>query len=68
MNCLEKLRLGEDMTQLEMATALGVSKSLYIKIEGGLRKPSREFLMKVKEKYPLCDMNIFFTELLHETC
>ncbi|MDY4028471.1 MAG: helix-turn-helix transcriptional regulator [Butyrivibrio crossotus] len=68
LNCLEKLRRGEKLTQSEMAQRLGVSASFYAKIEVGTRMPSRDFLIKVKECFPMCDMNIFFAELLHESC
>lgn len=68
MNCLEQLRCNEELTMEGMANRLGVSLSFYEKIENGARKPSREFLTKVKGEFPLCDMNIFFTELLHSKC
>ena len=64
MNCLEKLRKSEKLTQAEMAQTLGVSASFYSKIELGIRKPSRDFLIRIKENFPMCDMNIFFAELL----
>ena len=51
-----------------MACNIGVSQSLYEKIEFGARLPSRTFLKKFKEKYPDFDMNIFFDEMIHETC
>lgn len=65
---LISLRKAEGLTQAEMAVALGVSHSFYTKIEAGDREPSREFLKKIKEKFPLCDMNIFFAEQSHATC
>ena len=68
MNCLEVLRKNEKLTQDEMAQKLGVSASFYTKIESGNRAPSRDFLVKIKECFPMCDMNIFFAELLHEKC
>ena len=68
MNCVEKLRKSEKLTQAEMAQTLGVSASFYSKIELGIRKPSRDFLIRIKENFPMCDMNIFFAELLHVTC
>lgn len=68
LNILERLRRSENLTQSEMAEKLGVSTSFYTKIEAGVRMPSREFLIKVKECFPMCDMNIFFTELLHNSC
>lgn len=63
MNCLEKLRKSEKLTQAEMAQTLGVSASFYSKIELGVRKPSRDFLIRIKENFPMCDMNIFFCRI-----
>lgn len=60
MNNLKKIRLAKKMTIVKMAEQLGVSKSLYEKLEYGDRKPSRNFLHKVKESFPEVDLNIFF--------
>ena len=45
----------------EMAEILGISKSLYEKIEYNDREPSRNFLTKFKKAFPDVDMNVFFT-------
>ena len=56
------------MTVQEMAERLGVSLSLYCAIEYNQRKPSRNFMERFKKAFPEYNMNIFFDELLHETC
>lgn len=68
MNCLKKFREDMGYTQQEMANILGVSRSLYEKVEYSDRKPSRSFLSKFKEKFPTFNMNIFFDEIIHDTC
>jgi hypothetical protein len=68
MNCLIEFRKNNFFTKQEMANKLGVSLSLYEKVECSDRHPSRSFLSKFKEVFPSYDMNIFFKELLHETC
>ena len=60
MNNLKTFRETIGKTQQQMASDLGVSKSLYEKIENKKRKPSREFIEKAKKKYPILDINIFF--------
>lgn len=60
MKTLKDFREAIKKTQEEMANDLGISKSFYEKIENGQRKPSRELLKKIKESYPLIDLNIFF--------
>ena len=45
----------------EFADTIEVSNSLYQKVETGDRKPSREFITKLKKKYPQFDTNVFFT-------
>lgn len=49
----------------EVADSIGVSKSLYEKIEYGFREPSRNFITRLKKKYPQFDTNIFFTRINH---
>lgn len=68
MEALKQFRAEKGFTREEMAERLNISTSLYDKIEYGDRKPSREFLKKFKEAFPTYDMNIFFDELLHESC
>lgn len=42
------------------AEDLNISLSLYEKIERGERQPSRNFLKKLKKKYPIFDINRLF--------
>ena len=68
MECLENFRKKKGYTKLEMANALGVSLSLYEKVEYSDREPSRNFMARFKEQFPDFDMNLFFDEMLHKTC
>lgn len=68
MKCLASFRKNKGYTTKDMARIIGVSQSLYEKIEFGARLPSRSFLKKFKDKYPDFDMNIFFDELSHKMC
>lgn len=61
MGALKKFRLSLGLTIQEFANSIETSKSLYEKVESGARKPSREFITKLKVKYPQFDVNIFFT-------
>lgn len=60
MEILKEFRESLKLTNQEFADTIGVSKSLYEKVESGVRKPSREFTTKLKAKYPQFDVNIFF--------
>lgn len=60
MKVLKEFRNSLNLTAQEFANEIGISKSLYDKVETGARKPSREFLTKLKKKYPQFDVNIFF--------
>lgn len=68
MYWLKEFRLKNNKTQGEMAKYIGVSKSLYEKIEYGDRSPSANFIKKFKEAFPNVDTNIFFNIKTHETC
>lgn len=61
MEALRNFRLSLNLTVQEFAKSIGISKSLYEKVECGFRKPSREFTTKLKRKYPQFDVNVFFT-------
>ena len=61
MKVLRDFRISLNLTSKEFAETLGISKSLYEKVELGFRKPSRNFITKLKTKYPQFDTNIFFT-------
>ncbi len=60
MEELKQFRTSLGFTANEMADKIGISKSLYDKVESGARKPSREFTTKLKEQFPQFDVNIFF--------
>lgn len=62
MKILREFRNSLNLTAQEFANEIGISKSLYDKVETGTRKPSREFLTKLKKKYPQFDVNIFFID------
>lgn len=62
MEQLKDFRNSLNLTTSEFAKTLGISKSLYEKVEGGFRKPSREFTTKLKSRFPQFDVNIFFTQ------
>lgn len=66
MEQLKAFRISLGLTIQEFAKSIGVSKSLYEKVEAENRKPSREFTTKLKTKYPQFDVNIFFTIQQHE--
>lgn len=57
---LVDFRVSKNISQSEMAKILGCSLSLYSKVETGIRKPSYDFLLKLKEAFPEIDTNIFF--------
>lgn len=62
MSFLRKIRVDKNLTMKEFADTLGVSKSLIEKLETNNRKTSRQFLEKLKNKFPEIDINIFFNQ------
>ena len=62
MKYLKKFRADKGMSREQMAEKLGVSLSLYDKIEFEARTPSRNFLNRFKQAFPEFDMNIFFSD------
>ena len=60
MQEIKQFRNSLKLTLKEFAESIGVSESLYSKIECGDRKPSRQFCEHLKSKYPQFDVNIFF--------
>lgn len=62
MDTLKSFREAIGKTQEQMANEFEISKSLYEKIETGVRKPSREFIERFKKKYPIIDVNIFLSQ------
>ena len=62
MEYLKDLRKSLNLSKREMAKKIGISFSYYEKIESGERYASRNFLIKLKQKFPQFDMNIFFSQ------
>lgn len=60
MEALKKFRESLKLSVQEFADKINVSKSLYEKVESGTRKPSREFMTRLKKEFPQFDVNIFF--------
>lgn len=60
MSELRKFRESQGLSRQKMADVLGVSRSFYEKIEIGDRAISGNFLKKLKNKFPLIDINVFF--------
>lgn len=57
---LKQIRTNENLTSKEMAEKIGISESLYQKLEYGVRTPSIRVIQKLKKTYPSLDTNIFF--------
>lgn len=53
---LKMYRMKQDLTQKEMATKLGISKSNYVSIELGLTDPSFKFLQRFSEVFNYSDV------------
>jgi len=51
MNTLVDFRNLNKLTQKEMANRIGITLSLYSKVELGLRNPSYDFLVKFKKVF-----------------
>lgn len=62
MKILKDFRESIGKTQQEMANELQISKSYYEKIESGERNASRELIDRIKNKYPIIDLNIFLSK------
>lgn len=60
MEALKNFRKSLNLTIKEFADSIAVSASLYEKVEQGVRKPSRNFTEKLKNKYPKFDINILY--------
>ncbi len=53
---LSEFRKSNKLTQVEMADRIGVSYSLYTKIEIGIRNPSYNFIVLLRKTFP--ELNI----------
>lgn len=49
---LKRMRKELKLTQKSMAKSMGVSLSMYEKVERGHKKASRNFMESLKKKYP----------------
>lgn len=59
---LREFRMENNMSLQEMSDYIGVSKSLYEKIEYGQRTPSFNFVKKFKSKFPRSDTDLLFLQ------
>ncbi len=54
---LKLLRVENDLTQADMATRLGVTRTTYCNIENGKSKGSMTFWLAVKRAFPEIDID-----------
>lgn len=67
LTTLKFFRRKRDLTQVQMADRLGVSLSLYEKVEGGRIRISKKFVRKFKETFPYIDAErVLFPENLRK--
>lgn len=57
---LSDYRKSLKLTQQEMAERIGVSYSHYSKIEAGIRNPSYNFLVSIKNEFPQLNIDDTF--------
>lgn len=57
---LKKVRKQKNLTQQQMADSIGVSLSMYEKVERGYIKASRNFMDAFKNKYPNINVDSIF--------
>ena len=57
---LKEFRELKKHSQKEMAEQIGVSASYYYKIESGYQNPSYDFLVKLKRRFPMVDIDKMF--------
>lgn len=60
MNNLRKLRKENGYSQEQMAAELGVSLSMYQKVEQGNAKAGRNFMEKIKQRFPEASIDYIF--------
>jgi transcriptional regulator with XRE-family HTH domain len=66
---LVDFRNSKKMTQREMSSKLGITLTLYSKVELGIRNPSYNFLKKFKNTFKEADIDeIFFENTSHDKC
>jgi len=59
-NRLKTFRESQNKTPKQMAKEIGVSESLYYKVESGLREPTYRFIKKFKTAFHVSVDEIFF--------
>jgi plasmid maintenance system antidote protein VapI len=57
-----------DLTQEGLADRLGVSRNCVHRILHGSRKPSSDFLGKLKQQFPGVDLDLFFSSSVADEC
>ena len=67
MNTLVNFRNLNKLTQKQMAARLGITLTLYSKIELGLRNPSYNFLVKFKQAFKEADVDSIFFGIKNHT-
>lgn len=61
MDTLREFRAQRGLSQEKMAIELGISLSMYAKVENGAAKAGRAFMEKIKLRFPEVSIdNIFF--------
>ena len=60
MEKLREFRKGKKLTQKEMARKLGVTLSMYEKVEGGRTGVSAAFMQKLKTAFPDVSIDFLF--------
>lgn len=58
---LKEFRLKKKKTQQEMADLVGITKSMYEKLEYGIRSPSINTIKKFKNVFKDFNVNIFLS-------
>jgi transcriptional regulator with XRE-family HTH domain len=61
MENIKTVRTLLNRTPEQFAEDLGVSLSMYEKVEYGYIEASKKMIKNLKEKYPFVDVNYFFT-------
>lgn len=60
MNNLREFRKENGLNQEQMAAELGVSLSMYQKVEQGNAKAGRKFMEKIKQRFPEASIDYIF--------
>lgn len=63
---LAKLRIERDLTQMDVAKTLGITRAFYGMIETGDRNPSLKLAQKIADFFGLSIEEIFFAGQRHE--